>query len=178
MVKTLSLTLRAISSANKALACLFFISTPMLGIASCKIGPKEDVRRWDRQDAFVSAAIEGDVNKMRALLVEGVDVNGHAGFASHYMHPALIQAAANDHIQVIQFLLANGADVNVRGRDNLTPLMAASDAGHQEIVRLLISNGADVNAVNSSGKSALIFASDPRDPHPEVVKLLQRAGAN
>lgn len=145
----------------------------ILGVSGCNtvITPSSNP-----QDEFVIAAIHGDVKRMQALSIEGVDING-PGFDSHYMNPALIQAAGNGHMNVVLFLLENGADVNVRGRDGLTPLMLASDAGHLEIVRVLLNNGADVNAVNSSGETALTYAIDPRDPHLEIVELLRQAGA-
>ncbi len=134
-----------------------------------------DMRCWDRQEAFVYAAYYGDLAKMKALFAEGVDINASTGAEGHETHPSLILAAGEGHLDVVKFLLDNGADVNVRGRDGYTSLMSAAWSGHKEIVKLLIGKGADVNAITSERGSVLAIAS--AKPHPEVIEILKQAGA-
>lgn len=64
-------------------------------------------------------------------------------------------AAKAGQLEVAQFLVDNGADVNARTHHDETPLMEAVDHGHDAVAELLLKNKADVNAVTVSGKTAL-----------------------
>jgi ankyrin repeat protein len=73
---------------------------------------------------------------------------------------ALQAAAASGALQLVQMLLAAGADVDRREPDTgRTPLHAAVAAGPDgdapEIVKALLAAGADVNATTTDGASAL-----------------------
>ena len=98
---------------------------------------------------------------------------------------ALITASKNGNIVEVNALLANGADVNAKDKNDITALMLASEDGHSEVVNALLANGADVNAKgkNAGGKyakgkddiTALMRAS--LYGHSDIVKLLKAAGA-
>ncbi|KAF8456825.1 ankyrin repeat-containing domain protein, partial [Kalaharituber pfeilii] len=60
-----------------------------------------------------------------------------------YDNIALQGASSNGHIEIVNLLLAAGADVNVQGRYSDTALQGASSNGHIEIVKLLLAAGAD-----------------------------------
>ena len=100
---------------------------------------------------------------------------------------ALYAAAINGHNDIVEFLLSQGADIDVRLNDGETPLMAAVWNGQVETVALLISKGADVNArkftrYKPSGESGLVWAT-PRDRteknenYDKIFQLLAQAGA-
>ena len=78
----------------------------------------------------------------------------------------------------IRVLISEGADVNAKKLNGLTPMMRAvmiQAVGHpppSEIVTLLIEAGADVNAKDIRGETPLSRATDP-----EIKKLLKAAGA-
>lgn len=57
----------------------------------------------------------------------------------------LHQAVYKGDIETIKSLIAQGADVNAKDRNNETPLGAAVYRGQKEIVALLLSHGAEVN---------------------------------
>lgn len=61
------------------------------------------------------------------------------------------------------FLLAKGADPNLRDGRNNTPMMLAVDSGHGELVPLLLAGRANPNLANSSGETPLIRAVQRRD---------------
>lgn len=61
------------------------------------------------------------------------------------------------------FLLAKGADPNLRDGRNNTPLMIAVESGHGELVPLLLAGHANPNLANASGETPLIRAVQRRD---------------
>jgi ankyrin repeat domain-containing protein 17 len=80
---------------------------------------------------------------------------------------ALMHASQYNHVEVVQALLASGADVNAKTSYGNSALTFACAHGFLEIVQTLLANGADVN--------------DPREPplqaaagngHLEVVRAL------
>ena len=48
--------------------------------------------------------------------------------------------------EIVEILVANGADVNIKC-NNVTPLISAIKNNHKEIVEVLIANGANINAI-------------------------------
>ena len=74
--------------------------------------------------------------------------------------------------ELVEELLALGADVNQKGYGLNTPLHLAAGNGSEEIARLLLDRGADVAARNSSGETPLHMTRDQ-----EMIKLLLEAGA-
>ena len=71
----------------------------------------------------------------------------------------LYVAASAGQLQVVNFLLDHGADINlVSGGD--TPLNAATAHGNKAMVELLLGRGADVNARTTTGGTVLHTAVD------------------
>ena len=102
----------------------------------------------DREDNLVKLAGKGDVDGVRSLLDQGVNVNAKD---SALGCTALVYAAQWDKPDVVRLLLARGADINMIG-DGYTPLTMAASLGKTDIVRILIDKGADVNKADESGK--------------------------
>jgi hypothetical protein len=73
---------------------------------------------------------------------------------------------AIDQANIVQLLLAAGADVNAVSRKEgdllmgMTPLMSAAMLGNEKVVQLLIDKGADVNARSPDGRTALSWAKE------------------
>ncbi|HKO61508.1 MAG TPA: ankyrin repeat domain-containing protein [Pyrinomonadaceae bacterium] len=155
---------------------LLSLALPLLLFLAC--GDDGRAEREERQRAFVYAAYDGDLEKMKELYAQGVNIDAPTGVASHLTAPSLSLACERGHLEVVKFLLERGADVNVRdGDEKGTPLMSATWSRHEEIVKLLIARGADVNAVDSKGRSALSGPSPERRPCPEMIEILKQAGA-
>ena len=80
-----------------------------------------------------------------------------------------------DASKVVEALIAAGADVNVRSKDQSTPLHSAAKRGRTWAVLALIAAGADTGARDADGRTALDYAVDRG--HTEVADLLRRPDA-
>ena len=67
-------------------------------------------------------------------------------------------------------------NVNVKGDNNVTPLILASQEGKLEVVNFLLDKGARVNDVMTDGKTALLMAC--KNGHTEIVRILMAKGAD
>ena len=89
----------------------------------------------------------------------------------------LIAAAKRGALPEIKRLLDQGAQVNAKDKDEVTPLMLASENGRLDIVQTLLDKGADVNVKDSYGMSALMLASQQAG-NLGVVQALLAKGAD
>ena len=89
---------------------------------------------------------------------------------------ALIAAASNGHIEVVNFLSVMGMNLSIKNKAGWTALMAASSNGHVDVIKRLIRKGADFSIKNNYGWTALMAAAN--NGHIDVVKLLLEKGAD
>jgi ankyrin repeat protein len=120
-------------------------------------------------------ASEGDLDKVRMEIEGGrkVDTKDAAG------QTALMYAAETGRIEVIEYLLSQGADVNAKSGllGAGTALNYAAAANRPQAIELLLASGANVNAVSPARKeSALMYAA--ARGYLDVVKLLLEKGAD
>lgn len=124
--------------------------------------------------AAETAAKNNAVAVMKKLMDFGLNINEPANGDS------LLKAACFDgNMDMIQFLIEHGADVN--GINNGEPLSVAARRGYADIVRYLIDRGANVNGNNifsdgSGGESVLMYAI--KGGQLECVKMLVEHGAD
>merc|ERR1719341_2968955 len=79
------------------------------------------------------------------------------------------QACIDDNLDMVEFLVANGADVDRGDNEGWTPLHATASCGFLSIARFLLDHGSNVAAVNNDGELAIdISESD------EMEELLQK----
>lgn len=114
--------------------------------------------------------LNSNVSTLRTLLQAGADPNP----STWYQTPVLVVAARKGQVEIVQELIAAGANVN-RGFDEL-PLHTAAEEGHLEVVHLLLDAGANVEAYEEDGWTALMGAS--LAGHLPSVQLLVERGAN
>jgi ankyrin repeat protein len=76
----------------------------------------------------------------------------------------------------VNYLLARGADPNIRDGQGNTPLLVAVNNGAGGVIDLLVKGGANVNLGNGSGETPLIRAVQRRDL--SLVRILLAAGAD
>ena len=145
----------------------------MFSILSFLLVMVSDVRSEPSLDIqLLNASSKGDLDKVKSLLKQGVDINtvydnGDTG---------LILASTNGHVDVVEFLIKSGINIEAVNQRGKTSLMLASQDGNIEIVKLLIKSGADVNAKDENEETALKWASEYGTL--EVLNILLKSGAD
>lgn len=112
-------------------------------------------RRWMQQPPAYEAALAGDLSRLTELLTES-DLHGTAGCGRTLLHCA----AQEGHVEVIDFLLRQGASLECDTWNGWSPLMAAVGFGHKPAAEFLLQAGANVDAVDIDGHSAVPGAPD------------------
>jgi ankyrin repeat protein len=147
--------------------------TPLTPVAKLLIAKGADI-------SVVSAVHVEDLDKVRELIQEGASIN----VKDQRGRTALHYAAAQGHKEIVELLLANGADVNASTNFYMkTPAEFAMGAGHNEVAKLLISKGADISPLNfalhmgdlAKAKSLIEGGADVNKPTPYGTTPLQRA---
>ena len=115
-------------------------------------------------EQFWTAARQGDVAAVRALLAKGVDINSRFRYGT----TALWHAAERGHVEVVKLLLASGADVNAKDDLAGPPIVMAAFKGNTEIIKLLLEK-------NSTGLDVALAAAAGTG-QTEVVRLLLANG--
>ncbi|RLW06445.1 hypothetical protein DV515_00004539 [Chloebia gouldiae] len=70
------------------------------------------------------------------------------------------RACIDDNVDMVKFLVENGANINQPDNEGWIPLHAAASCGYLDIAEYLISQGAHVGAVNSEGDTPLDIAEE------------------
>ena len=81
-----------------------------------------------------------------------------------------------NNIESAQRLLALGADINAKSKNEETALMLAGKHGKIENVKWLLQNGADINVKNKYGETALMIAIEYENT--EAIDLFLKNGAD
>ncbi|NEP50476.1 MAG: ankyrin repeat domain-containing protein [Moorea sp. SIO3C2] len=91
------------------------------------------------------------------------------------LNEGLLQASKDGDLEAVKSLVAQGADVNVKDKENATPLMRSVSRNYREIVEFLIEKGADVNAINDWDYTPLKYAIKLN--LKEIQQILRDSGA-
>ena len=113
------------------------------------------------------ASIDGVI-----LITERNDFNATDDLGNTPLH----YAAHKGHIDIVDYLVNNGADVNAKDGGGWTPLHWAAYRGHMHTVTYLLKRNADVNAKNAYGWTPRCLADGNGRGH--VVALLSSYGGS
>ncbi|XP_053308212.1 protein phosphatase 1 regulatory subunit 12C isoform X2 [Spea bombifrons] len=115
--------------------------------------------RFERAAEFLAACAGGDLLEAEEMLrredgKEIIDSTNTDGIS------ALHQACIDENLEVVEFLVNHGANVNQADNEGWTPLHVAASCGYMEIAEYLLKHNANIAAVNSDGDVPLDIAED------------------
>ena len=116
-------------------------------------------------------ARNGNLAGVKRALQAGADIE-----AKDDDWTALIYASVNGRLEVVKYLVSQGANIDGKDNDDWTALIWASQNGRLEVVKYLASQGAKINAKDDDDWTALMRAS--QNGHLEVVEYLVSQGTN
>lgn len=129
---------------------------------------------WFEREQLHFAAADGDVDRMKALIAAGGDVNAfdELGFTPlHY-------AAKSERLEAITFLLSVGANVDAQDESKAgnTPLAEVAGTCSLAVAQALVQAGANPSLPGWMGLSALHRASErKRSEGPAVYEFLRNS---
>jgi len=155
-------------------------------------GAAANVSNEDGQTPLMLAARTGTVPMAKLLVEHGADVNKRETYRDQ---SALMWAAAESHAEMVEFLVSQKAELDVRARSTdwetqisseprvqyrptggLTPLLYAARAGCLRCVASIVGAGANVDKPNPDGMTPMMMALD--NGYPAVAQYLLEHGAN
>uniref|UniRef100_A0A6I8NHH6 Protein phosphatase 1 regulatory subunit n=1 Tax=Ornithorhynchus anatinus TaxID=9258 RepID=A0A6I8NHH6_ORNAN len=127
--------------------------------------PRVRTVRFERAAEFLAACAGGDLDEARLMLRREPEGPAAARPAPAVLDStnadgisALHQACIDENLEVVRFLVEQGATVNQADNEGWTPLHVAASCGYTDIAQYLLSHGADIAAVNSDGDLPLDLA--------------------
>jgi uncharacterized protein len=137
---------------------------------------------------LVLASTFGDLEMVRNLISEGVDVNAAShgdmgmrliptppsGYAENVRDLETLKSLVPE--EIVKSRIAEAVDSNATRSSGETALMVASRLGFAEIVEVLLDAGAQIEKQDARGAPALCFAA--QNGHDAIAKLLLARGTN
>lgn len=125
------------------------------------------------ESPIADAAMKGNVEQVKSLIRDGLDVNMAQGDGMTALH----WAARKGDVELVDFLVSAGANVAAVTRlGDYTPLLVAMRAGHEGAALSLVRAGASVTATTSTGVTPLHFAA--QGGSVKVIEAMLAAGAD
>lgn len=147
------------------MSCLLMVTALSAGVAARAMAGSDDAT------ALVEAVKEGELETLRHLLAQGLDVNAAEVDGATALH----WAAHRDDDEAVELLISAGADVTAVNRYGVAPLSLTCENGSASIIKHLLRAGADPNTVLPGGETALMTVA--RTGGVTAVRVLLDHGA-
>ncbi len=133
---------------------------------------------WYQKEQLHFAADKGDLNKVKELIEKGFDINA---FDEDLSFTPLHYAVLGKHLEVIKYLLTNGANINANKEEKIgeTPLGEVAANCSYEMAELLVNAGANPTIPGWMQITALDQARDrKKEEGRRVYELLLKTAKN
>ncbi|KAF0698510.1 Aste57867_10877 [Aphanomyces stellatus] len=120
----------------------------------------------------------------KEAFVDGGSVKKHFQGGAHVNcvfndgNTPLTYASQMHNVDIINALVASGADRDLPRQDGMTPLLLAIQSGDEAVVNILLAHGANVDKADTDGKTGLLLASEMGDFGLVDVLLARCANVN
>lgn len=140
----------------------------------------ENEKRYKLNNELFNAAANGRHKEIMKLINIGINAHLYEGpkikpYDREHNTP-LHLSALNGYLEIVKYLVKNGANVDSKNRKNQAPLHSAVHNAHRDIIEYLVTSGADLNAIDDEGDTPLAWAA--YKGQTEVAGLLVKLGAN
>lgn len=119
-----------------------------------------------------TTAENGDIAALKKELGSGVDINLQN---EKFGQTPLVLAVYNEHYEMVEFLLSNGADANIKMSNGQTAIFIAAYLGENKTILTLLRHGALLNLSDKEGNTPLHRAAEGGSA--SAVALLLQNGA-
>ena len=138
----------------------------------------EKLKLPDKPDVFESnilvASAKGDLASVQ-YSIEALHTPIEFTDPEYHRTP-LYRAAGFGHLNVVEYLVKKGANIECVTIEDVTPLYIAAQQGYLEIVQFLVENGANIEAQQKDSARPLYVAC--HNGHIEIVEYLINKGAD
>lgn len=120
------------------------------------------------------ATRDGDLAGLQRLVNGGADINKQdTTWGKCCLKIACRGNLGARHLAIVQWLLEQGADMEVTDNDHRTALHEAARAGRQELAQCLVEHGANTKVKDRFGWTPLEFARQEDDPDQDLQDTIK-----
>ena len=117
---------------------------------------------------ILHASEKGKLNLVKQMIQQdpcSVNVSDVDGYTP------LHRACYNNRIEVVKYLIENGANLSAQTIDGWQPIHSAAQWGHVNVVRILVSSGADINA-RTNGRNTPFHLAVSRPSNRPLIEYM------
>lgn len=120
--------------------------------------------------AMYAAAGNNQVEIVKLLIESGVNADVTSQKITHG-RTALMEATLEENLELIEYLIQAGANVDLEDAQGVTALMEASGNNCFNSAKILLKNKCNMKIINKNGQTALDIAI--QEGHSEIIDLLK-----
>ncbi|MEI8204144.1 MAG: ankyrin repeat domain-containing protein [Bacteroidota bacterium] len=136
---------------------------------------KLDIAIIERNIVYYSQ--QGNFDNVRLLIEAGVSANAFYYIEKDkkkWYYSPLYSAYTNNHLDIAELLIKNGANVNFNDNSNIipTPINYAIEKNNADLLNFFIKNGADVNFNKKTDHELIPIFQSIKLKHYEIIEIL------
>lgn len=160
----------------RPLRLCFTLVFGLLMLSGCSQSPADKLKEMGVEVSNESTAEQvrkGEIETVKLLLEAGMDVN----YDDQKVGSLLFNAIHVNNVEMLTFLLEQGADPNQKNGNTNTPLIKLTrEFDNLEGLNALVEHGADIHLGNSSNRTPIMYAINSN--YPRLALRLVELGAN